>query len=146
MEHSNRKLEEELELARLNKEYVEAKREEFRGFDQGGDAPERGPKTRTRIYCCVALSLVLGICAFIIYFFVSSIKSSVVNDFYDKKAQLNATIPQVKNELSTSIDQGTALYDETAANVKNIQEQYNKAKSMFETASGWYDKVKDIMK
>ncbi|MFH0779583.1 MAG: hypothetical protein V1928_01865 [Parcubacteria group bacterium] len=146
MEHSNRKIEEDLELARLNKEYVEAKRAELKVLRPQGELFEHRPKKRARIYCCVALVLVIGICGYIIYFFVSSIKSDVVNDYYDKKAQMNATLPQVTRELNTSIDQGTNLYNETAANVKNIQEQYNKAKTMFETVSGWYDKVKNFMR
>lgn len=144
MHHSNRKIENELAIAQQNKEYVEAKRAESRHLSADHHLTEPRPKSRSRIYCCIALALVLGFCAYIIYFFATNIKSDVVNEYHDKKEQINSALPQTKNELATSIDQGEQLYNETQNSIQRLQDKFNQARKIYDTISGWYDKMNNI--
>lgn len=151
MKHSNRQLEREEEYARQNREYLEEKRAQLRSL-RSADREEAIPKKvgfNKNFYCCAFFIVLLGVAGFIIYYFAANIKSSVYNDYIDKKGQIEKYLPSNKDELQQNINENTKIVDKTKEQIDDLQkkyqaaeEQYKKIKALYDQGKEQYDRVK----
>ena len=65
-------------------------------------------------------------------------KDSAIN----KKDLLEQSLPQGKEELKKSLDQGEALLNDTQAKVDQAQDTYDGAKKVYDVGKEVYDAVK----
>ena len=143
MSHNNRKDEDELEYARQNTEYLEQRRLEqrkVRGLDEEAVVSQK--KRKWVPYCCAGLLMVTLAAMILIYYFVTKIKDDVFNEYIDKKNFLEQSLPQGKEELKKSLDQGERLLNDTQEKVDKAQDTYDSAKNVYDTGKNVYEAVK----
>ncbi|MBI5076967.1 hypothetical protein HZB94_01110 [Candidatus Falkowbacteria bacterium] len=151
--HSNRE-KQEMEYARMNREYLEEQRGEVAGEgieknqEEDPSTPLRAArddrKKRINKFCCWLIFIIIALAVFIIYYFVINIKDVVVEDYFKKKGQVEGLLPQGKDEVKKSIEQGESLITETQKSVEDLQGKYQKTKETIEGAQKKYEEVKEI--
>jgi len=120
---------EEEELARLNREYLDEKTK---------DAPPPAMPARRKLIsgspltCCVPVVFMIGIIALIAFYWISSGQSAVPDEAVRRLNELNSVLPQAKEELKKSLEQGEKLYTETETNINNAQEKYEQTKEVID--------------
>jgi len=137
----------EEEIARLNREYIDEKREQLRlmreGAGRGGAAAEP-KKKKFSGYCCLFLIALAAVCGYVIYYFVINVKDPILQDYYQKKSAIEQAIPQGKAELEKGIEQGEALYNETTGTAEELNKKFDQAKETVEQVQETVDAIKKI--
>ena len=140
------KRDDEEEVARLNREYIEEKREQLKLMREGkGCGEENAPKKKKFSgFCCLFLVAVLAVCGYVVYYFVVEIKDPLLKDYYQKKSAIEQALPQGAAELKKGIEQGEALYNETTGAAEDLNKKFDQAKKAAEDVQQTYEQVKDI--
>lgn len=146
MLHSSNKVNrhEEEEIARLNREYIDEKREQLRLLRQDGGRGDARPKKKFSPFCCLFLMAFLIICGYVVYYFVMNVKDPLINDYYQKKSAIEQALPQGKAELKKGIEQGEALYNETTGAAEDLNKKFDQAKETVETVQDTIETIKKI--
>jgi uncharacterized protein HemX len=139
--HSNQ-LEQEMEYSRLNQEYLEEKRRNFKSPADAKEKDDKPRRPRINKYCCWLIFIITAISAFVIYYFIVNIKDAVVEDYYKKQKQVQELLPQGQGELKKSVEQGEALFNETQKSVGDWQKKYEETKETVEGAQKKYEEIK----
>jgi len=143
MKTSNR-LQREKELQAANDDYIGEKRDRLRELDHDEEeVPKK--KKRFNLTCCVFYLIIFLIAAYAILYFVQSVKDEVIEDYYDKKNQIEEMIPEGRGELEKSIEQGEDLFNNTKENVENIQDGVEKAQDLYETGQDYYEDGQELL-
>lgn len=145
MQHKRQELDidEELELARENAEYLAKKRDSLHNLrPDRSDEREPPKKKRWPFFCCATtLFLTLG-AMFIIYYFITNIKDSIFKEYIDKKDFLEQSLPRGKEEVKKSLEQGEQLLNNTKESVDGAEKTIDRAKDVYDTGKSVYDKLK----
>lgn len=143
--HSNRE-EQEMEYAQMNQEYLERRREIITEppIDETEKKREKREDRKVNKYCCWLIFLIAALSVFVIYYFIINIKDAVIKDYFKKKEQVEELLPQGKDEIKKSIEQGESLITETQKSVGDLQDKYQETKETVEGAQKKYEKVKEI--
>jgi len=125
-------LEEELELARENREYLESKRGEIeqllRHKNNQGDKPKK-----KSFSCCSILILVLVSAIGLIVYFIYNIRGPMKSEYDRIRDFIVQPMDQVpKPEIDKTIDN---IIASTSGEVKQLENTYNTAKDTYNQAS-----------
>lgn len=141
--HSNQ-LEQEMEYARLNREYLEVKRNMLEPPAELKEKNDKKGRPRINKYCCWLIFIITTISVFVIYYFVANIKDAVVEDYYKKQKQVQELLPQGQEEVKKGVEQGEALITETQKSVENLQKKYDETKNTVEEVEKKYKELKEL--
>ena len=146
MKHSNEKIKREIEYAEENHQYLEEKRKHLKDLKQGSHERQvEKKKHSTNKMCCWMIFVVLCLAILVIIYFVRSIKTEIIDDYFNKKEQIEKILPQGKEEVKQGLEQGEQLIGETKENIENIQKKYDQAKDTIENVQEGYEKAKDTL-
>ena len=140
-------LEKEIEYARQNDEYLEARRERQRPLRQPrtdfvGETPEK--RRGKNYFCCWLFIIVFLVVTGIAFYLILNFQEQLPQELENKKGALEKLLPGAQAELKTSIDQGEQLYNDTEKSVNEVQQNVDKAKQIYDTGKEVYDKVNQI--
>jgi len=140
------KRDDEEEVARLNREYIEEKRDQLRLMRESKDRGEENTPKKKKFsgFCCLFLVAVLAVCGYVVYYFVVEIKDPLMQDYYQKKSAIEAALPQGKEELKKGIEQGEQLYSDTSKTAEELNKKIEQAKKTADDVQKTYEQVKDI--
>ena len=140
------KRDDEEEVARLNREYLEEKREQLKLMREGKERGEENAPKKKKFsgFCCLFLVAVLAVCGYVVYYFVVEIKDPLLQDYYQKKSAIEAVLPQGKEELKKGIEQGEALYNETTGTAEELNKKFDQAKKTAEDVQQTYEQAKGL--
>jgi len=138
MKHSKIEItEEEIELARQNAEYLARKKAEVPLRQPKGEDQPR--KKRLPIFCCGFVLIITLLAMLVIYYFASSIGGDVLNEYMNKKNFFQTNLPQGKEELKKSLEQGEDLINNTQENVEDVKQTYDEAKEIYDSGKEIYN-------
>lgn len=154
MQHSSRQTQRELEYARQNKEYVEDKRERLAEFEKPADEDEKKKdKHSSSYYCCISIFVLVALSCGLIWYFVVNIKDSVYKEWVSKREQVQNALPQGKEEIKKSLEQGEDLLNQTQNTATDLKTKYEKAEDLYQKGvntvdqlQGAKEKVEEVLK
>lgn len=139
MKHSNRQVREE-DYARQNREYLEEKRSQLRDFRKG-DQEEK--KKKNNGFCCLSVVVLILLSVALVLYFVLNVKDLVIEDYINKRQQIESMIPQGKEEVKQGVEQGAELFHETQETIENVQDKYEKAQQLYDEGKETIEKIND---
>jgi len=107
-----------------------------------GDQKKEDFRKSVKNYCCFFTIIIVFGSIFLIYYFGKGIIGPLQDDLNKKKGQVIEMVPQGKDELKQSLDQGAGLYDETKKTIDDLQNKYDKAKDTINKVTDTVDQVK----
>jgi uncharacterized protein HemX len=143
------KRDEEEEIARVNREYLDEKRRQLQELKDGTDRMAEQKKASKRragkSLCCWFLVIFLALCAYVVYFFFANIKEPLFEDYYQKKSAIEQALPQGKAEVKKGIEQGEQLFGETAGAVEDLNIKIDQAKQTVDGVQKTVEQVKNVV-
>ncbi|KKR07545.1 MAG: hypothetical protein UT32_C0009G0006 [Parcubacteria group bacterium GW2011_GWC2_39_14] len=155
MQHSSRQTQRELEYARQNKEYVEEKRDRLAEFKRPSDEADLKKKEKhsSGYYCCISIFVLVALSCGLIWYFVVNIKDSVYKEWINKREQVQNALPQGKEEIKKSLEQGETLLNQTQNTAADLKTKYEKAEDLYQKGvntvdqlEGAKEKVENVLK
>ncbi len=148
MQHSNRQEQREQEYARQNKEYLEEKREALMDLKKRPDNQDSESKKKKLggKFCCLSVLILTLLSLGLIYYFVINIKDSVYREWQERKKQVQDVLPQGKEEIKKSLDQGEALIDKTQETAGDLKTKYEKAEAVYQKTTNEIDQLETTKK
>lgn len=137
---------EEEEIARLNREYIEEKREQLRSMRESKERGETAAPKKKKFsgFCCLFLIAFSAVCGYVVYYFIINVKGPLLQDYYQKKSAIEQALPQGKAELKKGIEQGESLYNETTGAAEELNKKFDQAKETVEQVQDTVDAIKKI--
>jgi len=113
--------------------------------EESGEKEKENFLSRRKTGCIIFIIALLGLCGYVIYYFVVNIKDPLIQDYKTKSRQVQDLIPENNQEIEQGFEQGEELYEQTKEKVEEAQEKYEKVKEIYEKGKEIYESVDKIM-
>lgn len=140
-----KKMEQEIDFAKQNNEYISEKREQLKTLKPKFDQQSKTLKQRSRKFCAVILFMVIVMIGYLIYYFIVNVKDHVFADYFQKREQIKEMVPVGKEKLKEGIERTEEMYKETQETIDVLEERYHQAEETYEKGKEIYDSSQEIV-